>query len=191
MNIFTTFNLNLLSLKTTILAVFVFCSIVAHSQTFEVGVRIQKTQDMYWENGVSAQYSFANFKPNRFFVGFDYFTSRLGTAYKSNAIKQDNYLLSGSWLFNKNKQYHIVTRLNMGYFYSDLEEDIFKEIPNTSFLFSPEVGFKYNLKKIPLSLNLGVGYYIITAKDGYSPGTLQPLYYHFDIYYSIFKPKRP
>jgi len=164
---------------------------VAYSQTLEVGLRIQKTQEMYWENGVSAQYSFAKFKPNQFFVGFDYFTSRLGTAYNSNAIKQDSYLFSGSWLFNKNKPYHFVTRLNMGYFYSDLEEDIFKEIPHTSFLFSPEVGFKYNLKKIPLALNLGVGYYIITAKEGYSPGTLQPLYFHFDMYYSIFKSKNP
>jgi len=164
---------------------------VAYSQTLEVGLRIQKTQEMYWENGVSAQYSFAKFKPNQFFVGFDYVTSRLGTAYNSNAIKQDSYLFSGSWLFNKNKPYHFVTRLNMGYFYSDLEEDIFKEIPHTSFLFSPEVGFKYNLKKIPLALNLGVGYYIITAKEGYSPGTLQPLYFHFDMYYSIFKSKNP
>lgn len=178
-------------MKTTILAVFVFCNIAAYSQTLEVGVRIQKTQEMYWENGVSAQYSFAKFKPNQFFVGFDYVTSRLGSAYHSNAIKQDSYLLSGSWLFNKNKPYHFVTRLNMGYFYSDLEEAIFKEIPHTSFLFSPEVGFKYNLKKLPLALNLGVGYYIITAKDGYSPGTLQPLYFHFDMYYSIFKSKKP
>jgi hypothetical protein len=25
-----------------------------------------KTQNMYWENGISAQYSFENFKPNQF-----------------------------------------------------------------------------------------------------------------------------
>jgi len=160
---------------------------MARSQNLEIGLRIQKTQEMYWENGVSAQYSFAKFKPNQFFVGLDYVTSRLGTAYNSNAIKQDNYLVSGSWLFNKNKAYHFVSRLNMGYFYSDLEEALFKEIPNTSFLLSPEIGIKYNLKKAPISLNLGVGYYIITAEDGYSPGTLQPLYYHFDVRYSIFK----
>jgi hypothetical protein len=35
---------------------------------------------------------------------------------------------------------------------------------------------------------VGTGYYIIAEKDGYSPGTLQPLYFHFDIYY-IFKKK--
>ena len=177
-------------MKTTILSLFVLCNIIANAQTLEVGLRIQKTQEMYWENGVSAQYSFAKFKPNQFFVGLDYVTSRLGTAYQSNAIKQDSYLVSGSWLFNKNKPYHFVTRLNMGYFYSDLEEEMFAAIPNTSFLFSPELGFKYTLKKAPISLNLGIGYYILTAKEGYSPGTLQPLYYHLDLYYSIFKNRK-
>jgi hypothetical protein len=34
--------------------------------------------------------------------------------------------------FNKNKSYHFVTRLNAG-FYSDLEEDMFKEIPTLRF----------------------------------------------------------
>jgi hypothetical protein len=88
---------------------------------------------MYWENG---------FRPNIHlkisnqinFVGFDFVSSRLGSAFSSNAIKQDSYLLSGSWHFNKNKSYHFITRLNAGYFYSDLEEDMFKEIPNTAFL---------------------------------------------------------
>lgn len=177
-------------MKKTIVILFLFCSIMGQSQTLKGGIRIQKTQEMYWENGVSAQYSFAGFKPNQFFVGFDYVTSRLGSAYNSNAIKQDNYLISGSWFFNKNKSYHFVTRLNVGYFYSDLESDIFKDVPNTSFLFSPEVGFTYDFKKLPISLNLGTGYYIITAKDGYSPGTLQPLYFHFDMYYTFIKTKK-
>jgi hypothetical protein len=141
---------------------------------------------MYWENGISAQYSFAKFKPDQFFIGFDYVTSRLGSAYNTNAIKQDNYLFSASWQFNKNRPFRFVTRLNAGYFYSDLEEDIFDEIPNTAFLFSPEIGFTFNIPKVPVCLNLGTGYYIITEKEGYSPGTLQPLYFHFDVYYTLF-----
>jgi hypothetical protein len=174
-------------LKKFIIISFVLFSFANQAQTLKVGLRFQKTQEMYWENGISSQYTFAKFKPNQFFLGFDYVTSRLGSAYNSNAIKQDSYLFSGSWLFNKNKPYHIVTRLNMGYFYSNLEEAIFKDVPNTSFLFSPEVGFTYVFKKVPISLNLGTGFYIITARDGYSPGTLQPLYFHFDIYYTLFK----
>ncbi|WP_310558307.1 hypothetical protein [Flavobacterium sp.] len=174
-------------MKKLLIVSLILCSIIAQSQTIKVGVRLQKTQEMYWENGISTQYSFAKFKPNQFFIGFDYVTSRLGSACSSNAIKQDNYIFSGSWLFNKNKPYHFVTRLNLGYFYSDLESDIFKDVPNTSFLFSPELGFTYDFKKVPISLNLGTGFYVITAKEGYSPGTLQPLYFHFDIYYKLFK----
>ena len=134
----------------------------------------------------SIQYRFSNFKPDRFVLGFDAVSSRFGSAFRSNAIKQESYLLSGSWLFNKRKSYHLSARLNAGYFYSAMEEDFFDVIPHTSFLFSPEIGINYGFKKIPLSLNLGSGFYIITAKEGYSPGTLQPLYYHFDILYRIF-----
>jgi hypothetical protein len=54
----------------------------------------------------------------------------------------------GVGILTKNKSYHFVTRLNAGYFYSDLEEDMFKEIPNTAFL-SPEVGFAYDFRKLP------------------------------------------
>jgi hypothetical protein len=35
---------------------------------------------------------------------------------------------------------------------------------------------------------VGTGYYIIAEKDGYS-GTLQPLYFHFDIYYTFLNKK--
>jgi hypothetical protein len=76
--------------------------------------------------------------------------------------KQDSYLLSGSWHFNKNKSYHFVTRLNAGYFYSDLEEDMFKEIPAL-----PEVGFA-DFRKLPISLNVGTGYYIINERRAFS-----------------------
>lgn len=174
-------------MKKILILSFILCSIFTQAQTLKVGVRLQKTQELYWENGISSQYTFSKFKPNQFYVGFDYVTSRLGSAYNSNAIKQDTYLLSGSWLFNKSKPYHFVTRLNMGYFYSNLEENIFKDIPNTSFLFSPEVGLTYDFKNAPISLNFGTGFYIITAKEGYSPGTLQPLYFHLDVYYTLFK----
>lgn len=174
-------------MKKIIIFSFILCTIIIHAQTLKVGARIQKTQEMYWENGISSQYSFAKFKPNRFYIGFDYVSSRLGSAYNSNAIKQDSYIFSGSWLFSKSKPYHFLTRLNMGYFYSDLEYEIFNEIPNTSFLLAPELGFTYDFKKVPISLNLGTGFYIITAKEGYSPGTLQPLYFHFDIHYTLFK----
>jgi len=38
-----------------------------------------------------------------------------------------------------------------------------------------------------MAIQIGSGYYIITEEEGYSPGTLQPLYFHLDIFYSILK----
>jgi hypothetical protein len=84
------------------------------------------------ENGISAQYSLPILNPISFL--FDFVSSRLGSAYKSNAIKQDSYLLSASWHFNKNKPYHFVTRLNAGYFMLIMRK-LFKDIPNTAVLF--------------------------------------------------------
>ncbi len=159
----------------------------ANCQSLNAGIRIQKTQYMYWENGITVQYSSQKLKPERLYFGFDYISSRFGTAFHSNAIKQDNFLISGTWLFNPNKPYHFYSRLNLGYFYSDLEFEMFDEVPNTAFLFSPEIGLRYNPINMPISFNLGTGYYLFTSKDGYSPGTLQPLYFHLDFSYFILK----
>jgi hypothetical protein len=157
------------------------------SQTINVGIRVQKTKNMYWENGFSVQYTFKNFKPEQFHLGFDFVTSRLGSAFGSNAIKQSHFLLSGSWSFFPEKSFHFITRLNIGYFHSDLEYDFFDDIPNSSFLLSPEIGISYIIPQLPVAFQLGSGYYIDFAKPGYSPGTLLPLYYHLDIYYTLFK----
>jgi hypothetical protein len=174
-------------MKKLILSVLLLTAIVSYAQTYDVGIRIQKTHNMYLENGISLKYSFKDFAPNQFYLGFDYVTSRLGSAINSNAIKQDNYIFSSSWYFFKEKPFHLITRLNVGYFYSDYEEPFFDELPNTAFLLAPEIGVNYTFKDLPIALNLGSGYYIDLAKSGYSPGTLQPLYYHLDIHYTLFK----
>lgn len=162
------------------------CTIYAQTQSLEVGLRFQKTQNMYWENGVSAQYSFSNFKPQQFYVGVDYVTSVLGTAAGSNALKQHNFIFSGSWLFRAEKAFRYGFRLNAGYFYANYEEDFFDDLPNKAFLFSPEVNLNYTFSELPIKIQLGSGYYIDFAKEGYSPGTFQPLYYHLDVYYTLF-----
>ena len=176
-------------MKKTLLLLICLTTFFSQAQTFNAGIRVQKTQGMYWENGVTAQYSFKNFASERLYLGFDYVTSRLGTAMGTNAIKQDNFLLSGTWYFKEAKPFRFNVRLNVGYFISHYEEEIFDELPNTAFLLSPEIGITYAFKSIPLSLNLGSGYYLDFAKEGYSPGTLQPLYFHFDVHYQIFKNK--
>jgi hypothetical protein len=140
-------------MKNHFLFILLFYTGIVEAQQFNVGIRLQKTHQMYWENGVSVQYSFADFKPDRLLLGFDFVTSRLGTAFNSNAIKQDSYIFSGSWLFFKKRQVHLVGRLNTGYLTTDLEEDIFAKLPSSAFLLAPELGLNYSPKHLPFSLN--------------------------------------
>ena len=174
-------------MKYYLLLLFTLTILGLNAQTFDAGIRIQKTSEMYWENGISAKYSFKEFAPERFYIGFDYITSRLGSAFGSNAIKQDNYILSGMWYFKDPKAFRCYGKVNAGYFYSDYEEAIFDEIPNTTFFASPELGFTYKNKNVPLYFNLGLGYSFGFAKTGYLPGTFQPAYAHLDIQFPIFK----
>ena len=177
-------------MKTYFLFTLLFTSVLVEAQQLNVGIRLQKTHQMYWENGVSAQYSFSNFKPDRLFVGFDFVTSRLGTAFNSNALKSDSYIFSGSWYFFKNRQVHLVGRMNTGYLKTDLEEAIFDDLPASAFLLAPEIGLSYSPRNKPFSLNTGIGFYVNTKEESKTPGTFQPLYYHLTLYYKLFDQKK-
>lgn len=177
-------------MKNYFLFILLFYTGIVEAQQFNVGIRLQKTHQMYWENGVSAQYSFANFKKDRLFVGFDFVTSRLGTAFNSNALKQDSYIFSGSWHFFKKRQVHLVGRLNTGYLTTDLEADIFAQLPSSAFLLAPEFGLNYSPKQLPFSLNTGIGFYVNMLEESKTPGTFQPLYYHLTIYYKLFENRK-
>ncbi len=156
-------------------------------QTFNVGIKIQKSHLMYWENGISAQYSFEKFKPNQFYLGFDYLTSVLGSALGSNALPQHRYLASAAWHFRKEKAFQIVTKLNVGFLHVNLGSDLFKDLPQNAFLVSPEVGLRYNFTQLPLAVHLGGSWNLNFAPEGNSPGTLTPLAYNLTIYYPLFK----
>jgi len=162
-------------------------AISLQAQDFNVGIKFQKTHTLYWENGLSGQYSFANFKPGQFYLGVDYVTSRLGTAFNSNALKQDNLTVSVAWYLRKEKPLHITTKLNVGFFNAQLEEEIFKDLPHSALLLSPEVGLSYDFKALPIVLNLGAGYNVNLQEEGESPGTLLPLFYSFTAYYELSK----
>ena len=65
-----------------------------------VGILLQKSYGAYYENGLSVLYS-PVWQNDKLFLGFDYVTSRLGSAISSNALKVDNYIFSASYLFLK------------------------------------------------------------------------------------------
>src|SRR5476651_2094041 len=112
----------------------------AQSSIIDVGPRVQKAIYLYYENGVSLSYSNKKIMPDRVYFGFSYYTSRLGTAYHSNAIKQDNYLLSAAYYFRRNHVVRPFLRANGGYFSADYGSPIFDVLPSKTMLLSADGG---------------------------------------------------
>ncbi len=150
----------------------------------KAGIKLQKTQKMYWENGISFDLTSQKIWDRRLHLGASYVTSRLGSALNSNAIKQDNFVISGTYHFRHKKQFQPTARLNIGYFYADYEEDIFDVLPNSTFLFSMDVGLSYEFK-FPLTVNISTGYNFNYGNGTKGPGTLYPIYYQMSIYYTL------
>jgi len=150
------------------------------------GIRFQKAQKLYWENGVSFDLNSSKLLDSRLHLGVSYVTSRLGSAMGSNAIKQDNYLVSTGYYFRPKKQIQPFTRLNLGYFHADYEAAIFDVLPNKAFLLSLNAGLSYEFK-FPLTISLSAGYNLNSGTGSAGPGTLFPVFYQMSIYYTILK----
>ena len=152
---------------------------------FDVGLRFQKTVDLYYENGITAQYNYSK----RIIFGASYITSRLGSALGSNAIKQDNFMISGAYLFRPNKTLKPFIRLNTGYFTAYYESPIFNNLQNNSALLSLDGGLSYSFKS-PLKLNASIGYNAITGDGEQGAGTLYPVYFQTSVLWNLKKTKQ-
>jgi len=153
------------------------------------GIRIQKAQKLYWENGFSFDFASPKIADNRIHLGVSYVTTRLGSAMGSNAIKQDNYLISAGYHFRHQKHFQPFTRLNTGYFHADYEEAIFDVLPNKAFLFSIDAGLSYEFM-FPLTVSLSAGYNLNSGNGSSGPGTLYPVFYQMSIFYTLLKNKQ-
>ncbi len=152
------------------------------------GIRIQKAQKLYWENGFAFDFTSPKIWDRRIHLGASYVTSRIGSAMGSNAIKQDNLLISSGYHFRHKKDFQPFARLNMGYFHANYEDAIFNVLPNTSFLLSLDAGLSYEFKA-PITLNLSAGYNLNSGTGSAGPGTLFPVFYQMSVYYTILKQK--
>lgn len=155
---------------------------------FGIGIKTQKTEQLYWENGFGADYT-SDFLFNRkIHLKLSYLSSRMGSAFNSNAIKQDNYVLGVDWRFRSEKSLQIFAGLNTGYFHADMETPLFNVLPHNSMLFSVETGLVYKFN-FPMSVNLSLGYNLINGNGVSSPGTLFPVYYQLGVFYYLNLPK--
>ncbi len=158
---------------------------VSQEKDLDVGLRFQKSVNLYYENGITVQYSNDRLLSKRLYVGLSYVSSRLGTAMGSNAINQDNFLVSGTWMFRPQENLQPFVRLNTGYFIADYEDPAFDVLPNSSILLSPETGVGYKFT-FPLKAAFSLGYNVITGDGIDGPGTLYPLYVQTSITWNIF-----
>lgn len=151
----------------------------------DVGVRFQKSINLYTENGFTVQYTNPRLVNSRLYVGATYVTSRLGTALSSNAIKQDNLLLFAVYYFRPNWLLQPFVKANAGYFRADYGSDLFNDLPRTSLLASPEVGLCY-CPNFPLKVSGSIGYNLLTGNGISGPGTLYPVFVQTSITWNLF-----
>ena len=157
-----------------------------NSYDLGVGLRFQKTEQLYWENGVGADFTSDFLLQKKIHLTMSYATSRLGSAMIGNAIKQDNYRIGANWHFRSEKDFQILAGLNTGFFHADMENAIFNVLPHNSLLLAVETGLFYKFK-FPMAANLSVGYNLITGDGVFGPGSLLPVYYQLSVYYYIGK----
>ena len=162
----------------------------AQSPVLDVGIRLQQTVNLYNENGVAVSYSFKKLKNDKLYFGFSYVTSRLGTALHSNAIQQDNYLVSATWYFRRKHIIRPLLRVNTGYFSASYGNKIFDVLPRKSLLLSADIGMCFQTN-IPLKVSTSLGYNFITGDGLSGPGTLYPLFYQLPLSWNLFDHKLP
>lgn len=160
---------------------------VTSNHHFGLGLRFQKTHNLYWENGLTASYQNDSILNRQLVFGFSYVSSRLGSAMASNALKQDEFQFSVGYIkekpwFNFVKP---IVKLNTGYFTADYESAIFDVLPHSSFILSLEPGLVFEQPSIPVSGFLSFGYNFITGDGVSGPGSLYPLFYQVSVLYSI------
>ncbi len=171
-----------------LLLLFSNLSIAQDNKSYDLGMgfRTQKTNKLYWENGISTDISSQSILNKKLHLKLSYLSSRFGSALNSNAIKQDNYIVGLDWRFRAEKNFQIFTGLNSGYFHSDMEDPIFDVLPHNSLLFSAEAGAFYKFH-FPMAISCSAAYNIINGNGIDTPGTLFPFYCQVSAFYFIRK----
>lgn len=175
-----------------VLVFFTFLSASSHDsfaqqRVLDVGIRVQKTINLYYENGLTIQYSSETLAAERVYFGLSYVSSRFGTAMGSNAIQQDNFLFSTSYFFRPEKLIRPLLRANIGYFRAPLEP-VFDDLPQSSMLLSSEAGICID-PQLPLKITSSIGYNFITGDGLSGPGTLYPVFIQTSLSWDVFYKK--
>lgn len=163
---------------------FFFTFIGYTNAQLSVGIVSQKTQKLYWENGVGVDYTSDLLLGKKIHLKAAFVTSRLGTVLGTNAIKQESFTVGADWRFFSEKPLQLFAGLNAGYFMAHYDDPQFDVIPSKSPLVQFESGLAYRFT-FPLTLSASFGYNFINSNGEQGPGTLFPVFYQLKAYYRI------
>lgn len=149
------------------------------NQLLYFGVVAQQTHKLYNENGFTVAITSPKLLDNALFLNFSVLSSRIGSAFSSNAIQQDNFVVGAHYHFFKQNKLQPVVGFNTGLFIADYQEAIFRNLSTSQLLFAFETGIYYQ-SKMPVSLKLSGGYNFITTA-----GTMFPVFYKLALMYRI------
>jgi hypothetical protein len=164
--------------------------VAAQVPALNVGLRFQKTLDLYFENGVTVLYSSPKLLHDHLRLGVNYVSSRLGSAIASNAIRQDNAFVSAGYLFEKGRKIRPGISVNAGWFHANYDSDIFEQLPQSSPTLAAEACLTL-FTKAGIQIGAGIGYNLITGDGVDKPGTLYPVYAQVSLTYNILKSRQP
>jgi len=164
--------------------VLVSATTLAGNNTLKLGLKMKKTPNLYYENGVAVDLSSDRFLNNKLHLGASFVSSRLGSALGSNALKQEEYLISAGFVFRNGKLINPILKINTGLFMLDTEFEIFSDLPDKSVLLSAELGLGYDIDG-PFDLTTTVGYNLITGNGMSGPGTLYPVFLNLMVNYTL------
>lgn len=95
-----------------------------------------------------------------------YLTSRLEQAFRPDILRQDYFLFSPVWHFRRKAFFDPTLQADLGYWRYDIENDLFKDLKNSSWVASVQAGFALNLSQGEYGLYYHFGYNFITPDSG-------------------------
>ncbi|MEO6914253.1 MAG: hypothetical protein ABI151_00190, partial [Chitinophagaceae bacterium] len=162
------------------LAMTIFVRGQVHS--FDIGLRFQKSVGLYNENGIVVQFN----QTQHWVFSATYVSSRFGTAWGTNAIKQDNLFASAAYKIRPTHRLQPFLRANLGYFNADYGPEIFKSLTHSSVIAAFDLGLSYAFK-FPIKIIPSFGYNTITGDGKSGAGTLYPVFYQLSVTYNLSK----
>lgn len=147
---------------------------VTNSSVISPYLIVQKTFALYWEGGVGVDYTHQKLADERLHFSADYLSSRLGSAWGSNALKQDYFSAGVHWHSWQHSSLRWVNGLKGSYFTVDYEDDEFNNLPSSTILVAFETGMLYTTSLLDVKMLFGVHFF--SGNGSTIPGSVFPVY---------------